>query len=125
MPNHPNYLYCELGNRFAMNIIDTNIFQPAYVESKKKQFRAAFDFVDRQLYEGRKVLIHCNMGLSRSPVITVAYLVSRDIDGYGGMPFAIALNRFASENGIYMEPKNDILRSTNEMWEDFILKGAR
>lgn len=34
----------------------------------------AVAFIDRQLRAGRKVLVHCQMGLSRSPAIAAAYL---------------------------------------------------
>lgn len=43
-------------------------------------------FVDRQLRAGRKVLVHCQMGLSRSPAITAAYLHE-----YSGMKLGDAL----------------------------------
>lgn len=35
---------------------------------------AAVAFIDHQLRAGRKVLVHCQMGLSRSPAIAAAYL---------------------------------------------------
>lgn len=35
---------------------------------------AAVAFIDRQLRAGRKLLVHCQMGLSRSPAIAAAYL---------------------------------------------------
>lgn len=48
--------------------------------------RAAVDFIAAQIKAGRKVLVHCQMGMSRSPAIVAGYLSS-----YGGMTLEASL----------------------------------
>lgn len=116
-PSHPNYLYMSHGNEMALNLVDIDKFQPKYIESKYKMMMAAFKFIDEQLMNCKKVLIHCNEGLSRGPCVAVAYLAYHNIDGYGEMPFHIALNRFSSENCYPVNPKSDIFMSTQLLWD--------
>lgn len=43
-------------------------------ELPSTSLRAATGFIDRHLRAGRKVLVHCQMGISRSPAIAAGYL---------------------------------------------------
>ena len=69
--NHPNYLVYENGNHLFLNMIDPTepLFMPPL-------FVASLDFVEKHISK-RKVLIHCNLGLSRSPSIALLYLAKR------------------------------------------------
>eukprot|EP01059_Diplonema_ambulator_P032059 TRINITY_DN60_c0_g2_i1.p1 TRINITY_DN60_c0_g2~~TRINITY_DN60_c0_g2_i1.p1 ORF type:complete len:220 (+),score=66.49 TRINITY_DN60_c0_g2_i1:55-660(+) len=40
-------------------------------------FNTVCEFIDRARSEGGKVLIHCKKGISRSPALTLAYLITR------------------------------------------------
>jgi len=68
---HPNYLIYEVGNHLFLNMIDpsTPLFKP-------QLFVASLDFIEKHISE-RKVLIHCNLGLSRAPSIALLYLAKR------------------------------------------------
>jgi len=69
--NHPNYLVYECGNHLFLNMIDPSepLFMPPL-------FAASLDFIEKHISK-RKVLIHCNLGLSRSPSIALLYLAKR------------------------------------------------
>lgn len=44
----------------------------------KKAMPAIFEMLDTQLSAGKRVLLHCAAGVSRSPTVAVAYLIYRD-----------------------------------------------
>ena len=69
--NHPNYLVYENGNHLFLNMIDPS--EPLFVPPL---FVASLDFIEKHISK-RKVLIHCNLGLSRSPSIALLYLAKR------------------------------------------------
>jgi len=69
--NHPNYLICERGNHLFLNIIDPN--EPLFMP---QLFVASLDFTEKHVSK-RKVMIHCNEGLSRSPSLALLYLAKR------------------------------------------------
>ena len=69
--NHPSYLVYENGNHLFLNMIDPSeplFMPPLFVEP--------LDFIEKHISK-RKVLIHCNLGLSRSPSIALLYLAKR------------------------------------------------
>jgi len=74
--NHPEYLFAYRPNKIILNMID----------SDKKYFthtlfEKSIDFIEKNLNENNKVLIHCNQGISRSPSIGLLYLaIKKKID---------------------------------------------
>ncbi|CAK0821303.1 unnamed protein product, partial [Prorocentrum cordatum] len=50
-----------------------------------KSFPTARMFMDGQVQRGKRILVHCSMGINRSATICVAYLMVRE-----GMPVAVA-----------------------------------
>ncbi len=67
---HPEYLVALRGNRLILNLVDTDNpdwIAPALVD-------AALQFVHAHLVASNKVLIHCNLGVSRSPALGLLYL---------------------------------------------------
>jgi predicted protein tyrosine phosphatase len=68
--DHPEYLVARRDNRLILNLVDgTN---PRFVP--KEIVDSALAFIHENLGTGRKVLVHCNHGLSRSPAIGLLYL---------------------------------------------------
>src|ERR1700690_2743837 len=68
--NHPEYLIARRENRLILNLIDAN--DPNYIP--KEIIDAALEFIQKGLAESHKVLVHCNLGESRSPSIGLLYL---------------------------------------------------
>lgn len=73
--NHPEYLFARRGNRLILNLVDA----PSAEFFDKRIIDVALDFIEEQLKIGRKVLIACNQGESRSPSIALLYTVSRGL----------------------------------------------
>jgi hypothetical protein len=68
---HPNYLSYEQRNHLFLNRIDPD--EPLFM---LPLFSVALDFIQKHVSQ-RKVLIHCNHGLSRAPSIALLYLAKR------------------------------------------------
>jgi hypothetical protein len=79
--NDPNYLFIEVGDNLYLNIIDPD--EPLF---KRLSFDVALLFIETHI-ENKKVIIHCNEGLSRSPSIAMLYL-------FKDLPYREAKNRF-------------------------------
>jgi len=64
--SHPNYLVLEQGHDLYLNIIDPDkpLFMPPL-------FTSFLDFAGPHWDAGRKVLVHCNQGESRSPTLAL------------------------------------------------------
>lgn len=69
--SHPHYLTFQKGNHLFLNIIDPQ--QPLF---KLPLFTESLNYVEKHISK-RKVLIHCNHGLSRSPSLALLYLSKR------------------------------------------------
>ena len=82
-PDHPNYLSFESGNDLYLNMIDP--IEPLFY---REVFDIALRFIENHIKD-RKVLVHCNMGTSRSASIAMLYLF-RD----KGISYREAQNQF-------------------------------
>lgn len=67
--SHPEYLIARRPNRLILNLIDADT--PEYVPSEI--IDAAIATIDENLSH-KKVLVHCNQGMSRSATIGLLYL---------------------------------------------------
>ncbi len=68
--NHPEYLTAYRDRRIILNMIDP----PTAKYFENIQFEKSLLFIEENLKDGKKVLIHCNQGISRSPSIGLLYL---------------------------------------------------
>ncbi|MFH1802535.1 MAG: dual specificity protein phosphatase [archaeon] len=70
-PRHPNYLIKELENHLALNMVDMNT--PLSPKFTNPIFSKALEFIKKHISD-KNVLVHCNVGVSRSPAIALVYL---------------------------------------------------
>ena len=107
---HPNYLIYEHGEHLFLNMVDmATEFQAKYTHP---MVEAAVKFIDDRISH-RKVLIHCNQGLSRSPSLGLIYLVRKNIipkDSYD-----TAVDAFVKSYSSYM-PKTGISLYLRHNW---------
>ncbi|MBN8656243.1 MAG: dual specificity protein phosphatase family protein [Anaerolineae bacterium] len=70
-PNtHPEYLIARREGRLILNLVDAP--NPMYIP--KEIIDAAIEYIHENLNNSKKVLVHCNLGESRSPSIGLLYL---------------------------------------------------
>lgn len=106
-PAHEHYLAYENGHHLYLNLID-----PAAPLFKKETFDIFFRFVDREI-EQRDVLIHCNLGQSRAPSLTLLYMAKR----LGLLPDeSYAAARRAFEKDYPYTPSAGIVTYLTENW---------
>ncbi len=71
--DNPEYLVARRGNRLILNMVDVD--NPDFFD--KGMIDAGLNFIDEALQNHKKILIHCNLGESRSPSIALLYMASR------------------------------------------------
>lgn len=108
--DHPEYLMARRGDRLILNLIDAN--DPAFIPDEVMD--AAARFIDEQLKANRKVLVHCNQGLSRSPGIAMLYLAMYT-DRFSGCSFERALRKFGEMYPAF-SPAQGILGFLQRRW---------
>ena len=70
---HPEYLLAKRGNRIILNLVDVDNpdwISPIIIDE-------ALTFIQHNLDLGKKVLVHCNQGMSRSGGIGLLYLATQ------------------------------------------------
>jgi hypothetical protein len=85
---HAEYLIAERPGRLILNLVDVedvNFVAPEIIEAALAAIRDNI--------ATRKVLVHCNQGMSRSPTIALLYLL-RHTDALGGREHGAALQAF-------------------------------
>lgn len=111
--NHPNYLKLEEGSHLYLNLIDPED-KPLFYPSS---FDTALEFISDKI-DDKKVLIHCNEGLSRAPSIALLYLANEGI--IKNSSYKSAWQDFKSNYYPNYQPSGGIRIFFNEHWEDFI-----
>lgn len=71
---HPNYIVFEEPNSISLNWVDGGAF--LYKMSGPETFIKVLDFIDKRIKD-KKVLVHCDQGMSRGPTIGLLYLAKR------------------------------------------------
>lgn len=67
---HKNYLINEKENHLYLNMIDNANFKKEWTEP---MIIKAIQFIEENI-ENKKILIHCNKGMSRSPGLALIFL---------------------------------------------------
>jgi hypothetical protein len=62
----PEYLFAQRGHEMALNMVDG-------VRPNNVMVQAGLRFLHREAAKGRPVLIHCNEGKSRAPMMAMLY----------------------------------------------------
>lgn len=77
--DHPEYLMAERPRRLFLNLVDVD--DPAFI--REEIVTKALVDIDTALERGDKVLIHCNQGQSRAPMLALMWL-HRQLEQSGG-----------------------------------------
>jgi len=112
--NHPEYLMATRGNRLYLNLVDAN--DPSYI--KKTIIDKALNFINEGLASGKKVLVHCNRGESRSPSIGLLYLAVYT-DSLTVESFNEAEKSF-KQIYPYYNPGNGMRRFIINHWDEYV-----
>jgi hypothetical protein len=88
--NHPEYLLALRGNRLILNLVDVD--NPDWIHPNI--IDTAIQFVDANLAYDKRVLIHCNQGLSRSAGLGMLYLAH--LGNFSGLDFLSAEEKYKS-----------------------------
>jgi len=111
---HPEYLFARRQKQLYLNLVDVD--DPNYIP--KQIIDAALGFIDEGLRSGERVLVHCNLGESRSPSIGLLYLAARtNAVSSGSLPAAEADFR-----GLYptYNPKGGMRGFLLQHWRDYV-----
>ena len=73
--DHPEYLHAMRDNRLILNLVDAD--NPDFIHGEV--IFTALDFISEGLLSGKKVLIHCNQGRSRSAGIGLLFMAVYDL----------------------------------------------
>jgi predicted protein tyrosine phosphatase len=112
---HPNYLVMEKEDHLFLNMVDMEKeLSPIFTNPIMK---SAMAFIDKHIAT-RKILVHCNQGLSRSPSIVLLHLaikghIANDTYSNAVVDFRKMYPEFSPGQGIslYMNKNwNEILK---------------
>ena len=101
---HPKYLVNENGTHIYLNMVD--MLKEFSAEFTNPMFKHAIDFIHHHIKD-RKILIHCNQGVSRAPSVGLVYLASigelpnQSFDA-AAMPFMKLYSDYIPGNGILL-----------------------
>lgn len=113
--SHPNYLIYEIDNHLYLNIVDMeNELLPKYTHPI---MIASLRFINKNI-SNKKVLVHCNLGQSRSPSIILLYLAKNNIINKNS--FYEAKKDFRNKYYNNYLPSRGILLYLNNNWQDLI-----
>lgn len=110
---HPEYLIAQRANRLILNLIDAD--NPAYIP--KMIMDSAVAAIALNILH-KKVLVHCNQGLSRSPTIALLYLL-KHTDELNSLDLNIALEKFKTLYPTYT-PSNGVAGFVEKHWKDYV-----
>ena len=109
--DHPEYLFAERPNRLYLNLVD--VPDPAFIA--KEIIDKAIDFIKKHI-DKQPVLVHCNLGMSRSATIGLLYLAS--IGYFKGMDFHTAEQKYINMYPGY-RPSSGMRGFAVKNWEKY------
>jgi len=110
--NDPNYIIWENANRLSLNWVDGAAY--LYDWSGPKTFVIVLNFIDKWIND-RRVFVHCDLGMSRSPTLGLLYLAKRK-SSISNDSFISAKLEFQKIYPIY-QPKG-IADYVNQYWDE-------
>jgi hypothetical protein len=81
-PPGDSYWKIRDGDRLAANLVDVED-ERFYYEDLLALVEDILDFIEEELDSGKKVLVHCNKGTGRAPLICMAFIAHRGLPIYG------------------------------------------
>ena len=69
-PKGKDYLVARRGDVMALNVIDN----PDPQMIPEEALMAGIEFIHEMMLKGKKIFVHCNAGMSRSPTLVMMYL---------------------------------------------------
>lgn len=113
LKTHPEYLIAKRDNRLILNLVDAA--DPAYIP--KEIIDAAIEAIHQNILQ-RKVLVHCNQGMSRSPTIAFLYL-ARHTNVFSSDNLVTSLNEFKKLYPAYA-PANGVEIFAQTNWNEYV-----
>ena len=117
--DHPDYAFKRRFNEMALNLVDMDRFDPNYLGFNKNIFSNAFEFLDEYYNKGYKLLIHCNQGESRAPMLGMLYAAR-----LGAFDYKTFNDTYEEFHKIYYNfyPKENIYFMVKNLWDIFVIK---
>ena len=109
----PEYLWAERENRLILNLVDAP--DPRYIP--KEIIDKALAYIDQYLESGKKVLVHCNQGRSRSGGLALLYLLSKNV--LSGETIEEVSQNFASQHYPPYAPAGGISGFLKQNWQEY------
>jgi hypothetical protein len=69
-PKGKEYLFARRGDVMALNVIDVDDASMM----PEEPLLAGIEFIHEMMTAGKKILVHCNAGISRSPTLVMMYM---------------------------------------------------
>lgn len=111
LKSHPEYLIAKRLGHLILNLVDAP--SPDYIS--KMIIDAAIEAIDENI-ESKKVLIHCNQGVSRSATIGLLYL--HHIDAVNTDDFLVAEQEYLNIYPWY-NPGSGMRMFAMQNWNDY------
>lgn len=111
---HANYLIHKKDNHLALNMVDME--KELFSKFTNPIMKAAMSFIEENI-KRRKILIHCNQGISRSPSIALLYMARLGV--INNQSYKEAITDFKSRYRNY-NPGNGISAYLTKNWGDLL-----
>lgn len=111
--NNPEYLFCYRPNILILNLVDANSSE--YIG--KELIDEAVKYISAEYKKGKKILIFCNKGESRSPTIGLLYLATKGF--FIQLSYDEAKAKFQKCYPLY-NPNKGIDDFARSYWKDYM-----